>query len=244
MAEGYREIPGNTRGYRETPEDTRKRRENRKRESEGVRTMSVVRTGSPRDSAVNDIINREWIMFQKTQNLGGRAGCQDQFDTFYVNRYSQHSIWNSDTLESYREDLIAAEMTGRNLITEKYAYMMESTDPSYYQAHLKDRLPSLSAEKAQLIARIVALQLTAYEAYARAYPALARGGRPEADSRGDTSIRDYSAGEYRTYSQRTLQMILRDMKRMDNPVVEIQKIMVSFYGYASLEAAEADQKRR
>ena len=79
--------------------------------------MSITRNNTPKDAVVNDIISREWAMFQKTQNIGGRAACQDQFDTFYVNRYAQHSAWSAETLESYRNDLIAAEMAGRNLIT-------------------------------------------------------------------------------------------------------------------------------
>ena len=138
----------------------------------------VVRTGSPKDAVVNDIINREWAMFQKTQNIGGRAGCQDRFDTFYANRYSQHSLWSAETLESYRNDLIAAEMAGRNLVTEKYAYMMEFTDPAYYRANLQARLPVLSEQKAQLVAEIVSLQLVGYQKYAAQYPRLAKAGRP------------------------------------------------------------------
>ena len=93
--------------------------------------MSIIRSTTPKDAVVNDIVNREWEMFQKTQNMGGRAACQDQYDTFYANRYSQHCVLQPDTLESYRNDLIAAGMIGRNLITEKYGYMMEFTDPAY-----------------------------------------------------------------------------------------------------------------
>ena len=198
----------------------------------------------PKDTVVNEIIDREWAMFQKTQNIGGRAGCQDQFDTFYANRYSQHSAWQADTLESYRNDLIAAEMAGRNLVTEKYAYMMEYTDPAYFETNLRARLPVLSEEKAKLIAQIVSIELAAYEAYARQYPAMARQGRPQAQSGIDTSIRDYSIGEYKTYSENTLDLLLRDVKRQDNPVMEIQKTLVSFYGFDSLDAAEAVQAGR
>lgn len=205
---------------------------------------SVIRTGSPKDAVVNDIVNREWAMFQKTQNIGGRAFCQDQFDTFYINRYSQHSAWSAETLESYRNDLIAAEMAGRNLVTEKYAYMMEFTDPAYYNANLREHLPQLSAQKAQLVAEIVSLQLVGYQKYAAQYPDLAKAGRPANESHLDTSIRDYSIGEYKTYSETTLGQLLQDVKRMDNPVVEIQKTLVSFYGFSSLEAANAAQHRR
>ena len=205
--------------------------------------MSIIRANTPKDAVVNDIINREWEMFQKTQNMGGRAACQDQYDTFYANRYSQHSVLQPDTLDSYRNDLIAAGMIGRNLITEKYGYMMEVTDPAYYNANLRDRLPVLTETKAQLIAQIVSLQLEGYRKYAAEYPALARAGRPAEESNLNTSIRDYSIGEYKTYSEGTLELILRDVRRMDNPVMEIQKIFVSFYGFDSLKAAEEAQKQ-
>ena len=187
--------------------------------------MSIIRSTTPKDAVVNDIINREWEMFQKTQNMGGRAACQDQYDTFYANRYSQHCV-----------------LIGRNLITEKYGYMMEFTDPAYYNANLRDRLPALTEAKAQLVAQIVSLQLVGYQKYAAAFPALARAGRPAEESNLDTSIRDYSIGEYKTYSEGTLELVLRDIKRMDNPVMEIQKTLVSFYGFDSLQAAEAAQK--
>ena len=202
---------------------------------------SVIRNTSPKDAVVNDIINREWAMFQKTQNIGGRAACQDQFDTFYANRYSQHSIWQADTLESYRNDLIAAEMAGRNMVTEKYGYMMEFTDPAYYNANLRRALPALSDAKAQLVAQVVSLLLVSYQNYASRYPMLARQGRPADESQLVTSIRDYSIGEYKTYSETTLDQVLRDLKKLEDPVMDIQKNLVSFYGFDSLDAAEAAQ---
>ena len=205
--------------------------------------MSIIRSTTPKDAVVNDIVNREWEMFQKTQNMGGRAACQDQYDTFYANRYSQHCVLQPDTLESYRNDLIAAGMIGRNLITEKYGYMMEFTDPDYYNANLRDRLPALTETKAQLMAQIVSLQLEGYRQYATEYPALARAGRPAEESNLDTSIRDYSVGEYKTYSEGTLELILRDVKRMENSVMEIQKTLVSFYGFNTLKEAEEAQKQ-
>ena len=134
-------------------------------------------------------------------------------------------------------------MAGRNLIAEKYGYMMEFTDPAYFDANLRDRLPALTVEKAQLIAQIVSLEMVGYQKYAASYPAMARAGRPADESLEDTSIRDYSIGEYKTYSEGTLEMVLRDVTKMDNPVLAIQRNLVGFYGFDSLEAAEATQRR-
>ena len=202
----------------------------------------IVRTDGPMDGIINDIINREWAMFQKVENIGGRAFCQDQYDTFYINRYSQHSALGRDTLVSYAQDLARADAAGRNLIMEKYAYMMEFTEPEYYEVNLKPHLPMLDRERAELIAEIVSRQMAAYQRYAARYPAMAAAGRPAQDLDGETSIRQYSIGEYRTYSKETLQLLLRDVKAMDDPVISIQQTLVGFYGFSSLEEAENAQR--
>ena len=92
-------------------------------------------------------------MFQKTQNVGGRAWCQDDKVQFDANRRAQFEIWDEKTLQSYLHDLQEAESTGQNPVTLKYAYMMETTSPEEY-ALLKDRLPEISEEKRLLIDRM------------------------------------------------------------------------------------------
>ena len=71
------------------------------------------------------IIQLEWNMFQKVRNTGGRAGCQDDWETFYIMRKSQFTSWKKELLLSYERDLLDGESAGRNLVMEKYAYMME-----------------------------------------------------------------------------------------------------------------------
>ena len=205
---------------------------------------NIPRTGGIKDPVINDIIRYEWDMFQQTENIGGRASCQDQYDTFYANRYSQHNALELDTLESYRKDLAEAKAAGRNLITEKYAYMMEFTDPEYYKANLQAHLPALTDEKATLIAQIVSRQILGYREYAAKYPYMAGAGRPIEEGGLDTSIRQYSVGEFRTYSDDTLKLLLRDVNNSGNFVLDIQNTLISFYGYESLEAAEENQKKR
>ena len=205
--------------------------------------MSIVRNNTPKDTLINAIVDLEWNMFQETQNIGGRAGCQDDRETFYIMRYSQFSVLNEDTLQSYRNDLESARQSGRNLITEKYGYMMEFTSPEYYKEKLEGVLPALSAGKAELIAQIVSLQLAYHKAFAEKYPRMAGAGRPEQDSY-DTSVRTYSIGELKTYSEKTLQLFLRDVWGNQHMILDIQKTMAGFYGYSSLQAAEDALARR
>ena len=82
---------------------------------------------------INDIVNMEWDFFQKTQNVGGRADCQDQPVTFGIMRRSQFRCWSEDTLAQYRSDLLADRETGFNPVTGKYAYMMQWTHPDEFE---------------------------------------------------------------------------------------------------------------
>lgn len=96
------------------------------------------------------IVEKEWLMFQQVQGVNGRAACQDDWTTFLIMRLSQFEGWDTDVLESYFEDIVQAEAQERNLIMEKYAYMMEETDPVYFLS-IKELLPEISEEK-QLMA--------------------------------------------------------------------------------------------
>ena len=40
------------------------------------------------------IIEKEWLMFQKVQDVNGRASCQDDWTTFLIMRISQFEGWD------------------------------------------------------------------------------------------------------------------------------------------------------
>ncbi len=203
---------------------------------------TMLRTDGAKDHLINQIIDREWKMFQQVENIGGRASCQDDMDTFYIMRYSQHSLLSNNTLESYRQDLIGAEREERNLVMEKYAYMMETTDPEYFHANIEKEIPRITGEKATVVAEIRLLMGRFYSDFATTHPKYTSRGRSAEGGNGETSISVYLTGELKTYSLRTLTLFLEDIKasgdRGGNPVADIQAKMVEFYGYNTIEDAE------
>lgn len=201
--------------------------------------------GTEKEPLIAAIIEAEWQMFDKVQNEGGRAACQNDARTFAIMRYSQFAPLPQDVLESYRDDLAAAAQVGRNLLAEKYAYMMEYTDPATFDRALRDHLPAVSAYKQELCARIANRLLRDEQQFAVRYPALHAQGRPtEGAQADDVSVHVYALGELKTYSERTLERYdawLR-VHPEENISISVHRVMVQLYGYDSLEAAEARQK--
>lgn len=202
-------------------------------------------TGTEKDPLIAAIISAEWQMFDKVQNEGGRAACQNDARTFAIMRYSQFAPLPQDVLESYRDDLEQAAQVGRNLLAEKYAYMMEYTDPATFDRTLRDHLPAVSAYKQALCARIANRLIRDEQQFAVRYPALHAQGRPtEGAQADDVSVHVYALGELKTYSEHTLERYDAWLRAHpeENISVSVHRVMVQLYGYDSLESAEARQK--
>lgn len=198
---------------------------------------------------ITEILEREWKMFTSVNNVGGRASCQDDRATFTLMRSAQFMAWDRATLESYLEDVKAAENRGRNLVTEKYAHMMKYTAPEEYD-NIKDFIPmpsSAAQELADRICRIIFRQTLEYETK---YPNIARQGRPVSDD-GEgtlTSIETYQKGELFTYSEKTLGRLLAHIEEIEQaggnyPLNILEKTFMQ-YGFKSLEEAEAFLKKQ
>ena len=197
-----------------------------------------------REEKIEQLIKMEWEDFQNVQNEGGRAACQDDPKTFFIMRRSQFLPWTEEVIDSYIADLQAAREEGRNLLAEKYGWMMEHTAPEQFRAirHLL-KGPSLGGE--QLIDEIADIQLTWMREYRNAYPALASGNRAlyaEEDTPYDTSFETYLRGELHTYSDLTLRRylnFLKDLKKAGkNLTLMIMEEEVKAYGYRDLDDAE------
>ena len=162
-----------------------------------------------KEELINQIIAEEWEMFQNTQNVGGRAWCQDDKVQFDANRRAQFEIWNENTLRLYLIDLEKAKNENQNLVTLKYAYMMETTAPEEYEL-LKDRIPEIDEEKREYIERMSEMTASWCEQFAVHYPNLAshsRPARPIPSAPRITSALTYCKGELSTYSLETLKSL-------------------------------------
>lgn len=193
---------------------------------------------------IEEIIRMEWEMFDKVQNEGGRADCQDDFETFSIMRKSQYLAWDTDMVKRWHEELRSAADNGRNLIMEKYARMMASTAPEKY-AQMKDKLPPLSEETAQIREAVIGIQVGMMEEFAQEYPKLAsraRAIRTSEDTLYITSYETYLRGELMTYSDELLYMYGRFVASLAGEGRNLARLImlntVYFYGYTSLEDAE------
>ncbi|MBE5933552.1 MAG: DUF4125 family protein [Lachnospiraceae bacterium] len=193
---------------------------------------------------VTRIIEIEWEMFDKVKNEGGRADCQDDWNTFSLMRRSQYMAWSKELQESYLKDLEIAKSKGWNMIMEKYARMMKSTCPEKYE-ELKDDLPEITEDRIAIQERIIDIQVAWMEEFASKYPKMAgnsRTIRTETDNEYNTSYETYLRGEMSTYSERTFVMYGRFVTGLYNEgknlAYEIMNNTALGYGYDSVEDAE------
>ncbi len=191
------------------------------------------------------IAKAEFEAFDKVQNEGGRASCQNNWPTFKIMRMSQYMTWTEDMLLQYLYEFKTNFADGRNMIEEKYARMMESTAPLEY-AGFADQLPPVSEEKRAIMEQVIGLQVKWMEEFAAAYPNLADDARrihTSEDLPYETSYETYLRGELGTYSDRMLEMygryIVAHAQEGRNVAREIMDNTVHFYGYQDLDTANA-----
>lgn len=197
------------------------------------------------EALVQQIVKLEFSEFDKVKNEGVRAGCQDDWETFSIMRKSQYLTWPLAMLQQYWSELQAASQRGWNLLTEKYARMMESTAPEEY-ATLQKELPAISEQKKALCEAIVSIQVSWMEDFAKQYPKLASQARhihTSEDTAWNTSYETYLRGELLTYSETLLQQYgawIVQLHRSGKNLAEMTMLnTAAFYHYSSLAEAEA-----
>lgn len=193
---------------------------------------------------IESVVSHEWSQFDKVNNEGGRADCQDDWKTFRIMRSAQFLNWPEYLLTSYLDDLKEAESEGRNLIAEKYGRMMESTAPDEYKniCHL---FPVRSSERLNLQEAVIAAEMEMDDDFISRYPLYARGGRPSrtsSDSEYITSKETYVRGEMSTWSDRTFDLYYKWFITLSEQGLNLPEMtsenIAELYGYDSLSDLE------
>ena len=197
------------------------------------------------EDIIESIIQMEWEFFDKVENEGGRASCQDNWETFSKMRRSQYMAWPEPLIESWKSDLVRANEEGRNPLTEKYGYMMCISDPEG-NAETALRLPPVSPKKIDTARRIVDRLIPQNETFRAKYPRVSGRGRPlrtsEEPAAGWTSIETYELGELWTYSQKTLELFEANLDAFEKEGKSYPETVVEnglkLRGFKSLKEAE------
>lgn len=199
---------------------------------------------------ITRLLDKEFFMFHAVNGDGEKADCQNDRQTFDMMRRAQFTAWSPEAVESYYQDILEAERTGRNLCAEKYIHMMKNTAILQYE-RLKDQLTFPDARGMELVDLINGKMIKQTEALFERYPYVSGAGRPlysSQDLGGTTSIETYQRGELMTYSTRTLELLYKHLCSLEAEGVSLaEKILegsVCSYGYRSLEEAEAETRKR
>ena len=200
-----------------------------------------------KEERILEILGKEWEMFH---NVNGeeRASCQNNKAMFIAMRRGQYDIWSEEVLASYEKDLDRARDEGRNIAREKYINMMKSTDPEGYEI-AKRELPEYSEEKIRLTNEIWKIMGRQTAEMREKYPVVSSTGRPlyaKDEANGATSVETYQKGELLTYSEETLELLLKEIQDMEANgeafAFAVQENSVKNLGYASLDEAEKSMK--
>lgn len=207
-------------------------------------TIIMNRADFKRDDVINEIVRLEFEAFDKVQNEGGRAECQNNWPFFYVMRKSQYLTWTDDMLLCIRDLWSENKAKGWNMITEKYGRMMESTAPEEYE-RIQESFPHKSEETKAIVNQIAVIQVSWMQDFAKEYPKLAANARDitsDADEIDNASYETYLKGELLTYSEELLKLyaqfvvdLYRSGKNLARMTIENT---AKLQGYRSLDEAE------
>ncbi len=200
--------------------------------------------GKSKNQIIDEIVKLEFEAFDKVQNKEGRAFCQDDWPTFSIMRRSQYLTWDEKMLNTLLNLWKENKAKGWNMITEKYARMMESTSPAEYK-ELETNLPVRSEKTKAIVDQIVEIQVGWMEDFAKEYPKLASGARDitsASDTLDNTSYETYLRGELLTYSDELIKMygefiikLFREGKNLAKMTIENTAKLEGFNSLAEAE---------
>ena len=196
------------------------------------------------DTSVQELLDLEWRLFDAAPQAGQRPARPEDREQFCIIRSAQLSIWPPELRESWRQDLLNAQAEGRNLINEKYIYMLERVNQKQCDKVNSD-LPATNIEKLWLVDWICTAEVAWQETLVQKYPHLTQNSRAihtSADTRENVSFETFLRGELMCCSVNTLRLYARQVEKAQKAGRNLCETMlentVRQLGYESLEAAE------
>ena len=198
---------------------------------------------------INYAVSIEWEMFSSVNEGESPVSCQEDRVTFEEMRIAQFNAWSPDTIASYLDDLETAHKNGQNLIEAKYIHMMKTTQPAQYAALIKRVVPP-SDEALALAKNVSDILLEQTRILFEDYPFVSGRGRPLYSMLDniDISVETYQMSELMTYSAKTLSSLYDHIIALKDEGKSLAYMIlentVSYYGYKSLDEAEAVLRER
>ena len=196
------------------------------------------------DTSVQELLDLEWRLFDAAPQAGQRPARPEDREQFCIIRSAQLSIWPPELRESWRQDLLNAQAEGRNLINEKYIYMLERVNQKQCDKVNSD-LPATNIEKLWLVDWICTAEIAWQETLVQKYPHLTQNSRAihrSADTQENVSFETFLRGELMCCSVNTLRLYARQVEKAQKAGRNLCETMlentVRQLGYESLEAAE------
>ena len=175
-------------------------------------------------SALWELVQLEWIHFDTVQGMSGRAACQDDAVGFFVHRVAQYLSFPRESIMAVRDDVVAADAAGRNVIREKYARMMEATDPVAFARDWSGRLEAPSPVKRCVLDEIEDTLRSMLDIAQSELPATAQHVRGSITQPKLISSIGYYLCEIQSYSLSTLRCLRDGLRRQlsdhVNPVLD------------------------
>lgn len=157
-------------------------------------------------SDIIEVIEMEWLFFDKVNGLSGRAFCQDNSTTFVNMRLAQYLAFDYKIVNSIKKDYKNLLDKGLNPIEGKYIRMMKYTDKDLYE-NLKYSLEPISPIKENLLNHIRNMLETYSEKFAKDFVISNSYSRPNESRVNQVSKVDYFISELSFLSLRTLWFI-------------------------------------
>lgn len=155
---------------------------------------------------IDKILEIELDFFKRTNNTDGVAECQLDFEEFLIMRSSQWESFDVKTNESYLKDLEIAKNDNRNIVQEKYLYMMKNSANDEYEK-IKYILLDKPKGHEVLVRQISKIYMDMAKDFYEKYPNFSKHLRPlykENDTKERCSVETYLMGELMSYSLITL----------------------------------------